>query len=285
MAIDHVQVSILLFSPRIREPTCCSQHCNTAADHILELVETWRKLYTLRYVPILWIQIVYSAGTIYLLSAAQAGSGSPSAIQARNHSLAQAEACVQYLYQAGKSWQTARHVKQILEKLLKQLTTRIETRPQDSAKHPNGKRKGTLNSSPSAERPGEPSTNLIPDTHASDFPPFPSSPMQIPHAPIQPSSSSLGGAFGNGYAVGPFAPALNAGGSFEITGQFGMPGIPNNHALTPQNFLSFGDPALTGFGGMAFSQDIDPPQSARSESLDHGMDYNGLDLWPQGVFY
>lgn len=271
---------------RSKEPICF-QHCNTAADHILELVDTWRKLYTLRYVPILWIQIIYSAGTIYLLSAAQAGSGTPSAIQSRNHSLAQADACVQYLYQAGKSWQTARHVKQILEKLLKQLTTRIETRPQDSGKHSNGKRKSTLtsqSSSRSAERAEEPSANLFPDTSASDFPPFPSSPMQIPHAPIQPPSS-LATAFGTGYAVNPFAPALNAGGSYEITGQFGMPGIPNNH---PQNFLPFGDSALNGFGGMSFPQvsfppDADPPQHTRSESLDHGMD--ALDLWPQGVFY
>jgi hypothetical protein len=276
------------FIPGASEPTHCSQHCNTAADHILELVETWRKLCTLRYVPILWIQIVYSAGTIYLLSAAQAGSASPAAIQARKHSLAQVETCVQYLYQSGKSWQTARHVKQILEKLLNELTTRIETRPQDSGKHSNGRRKSTLNSSPSAERPGEQSTNLTPDTQSSDFPPFPSSPMQIPRAPVQ-SSSSLGGAFGTGYAVSPFAPALNASSSFDMNGQFGMPGIPHNHSLTPQNFLSFGDPAMTAFGAIAFPQGYDPPQllveHGGSDSFDHHDGMDGLDLWPSEVFY
>jgi hypothetical protein len=283
LSIDHVDVRPFpLYQDR--ELTNYDQHCNKAADNIMELLGTWRSLYTLRYVPILWIQIVYSAGTIFLLSAAQAGSGSQSAIQSRNHSLAQAELCVQYLYQAGKSWQTARHVKQILEKLLKQLTARIETRPQDAAK--NVKRKSTSNtqsSSQSTERPDGPPSTVVPDTSTSAIPdsfsPFPTSPLQIHQTPMQPPSS-LEHAFGNGYNSGQFVPALNGDSGFGIAGQFGL---PNNPSFTPQNFLSFGHPALSGFDDRAFQQDHDPPQHFRSESLEQGMD--ALEFWPQGGFY
>jgi hypothetical protein len=233
-------------------------------------------LYALRYVPIMWIQIVYSAGTIFLLAAAQASSGSRIAVQSLSHSLSQVELCIQYLSEAGKSWQTARHVKEILQKLLAQLTTRMETRTLEPGSRRNSKRrKSSLNTrslSPSRE---ELSAIAVPHSptspvHEEDSP-FPSSPEQIRN-PFFPSSapSSLNAASYNQYDQ--YMSAFGGNGGFGTAGQFGFPGIPGSRNLNPQPFLSFGDPGLTGFDGGHFQQDSDPAQIGHPETQGRGMD-------------
>jgi hypothetical protein len=92
----------------------------------MKLLGTWRTLYTLRYVPITLIQIVFSAGTVFLLAASRAMSGSRLAAQALADSLSQAELCIQYLSESGRSWDCANHIGGILGTLLEQLKPRIE---------------------------------------------------------------------------------------------------------------------------------------------------------------
>ncbi|KAJ7698186.1 hypothetical protein B0H14DRAFT_3037766 [Mycena olivaceomarginata] len=74
--------------------------CARAAENILELVETWQSLYTLRLVPVTMVQVVFNAGIIFLLRALQATASPRIAHLALNTALAQAETCVQYLHEA-----------------------------------------------------------------------------------------------------------------------------------------------------------------------------------------
>ncbi|KNZ79271.1 Nitrogen assimilation transcription factor nit-4 [Termitomyces sp. J132] len=101
-AIDHVKL------------------CKRAAENIVELLGTWRSLYTLRYAPITLVQTAFSAGTIYLLGAVQASTGLRVAQESLKHALAQAQLCVDYLFEIGKSWQCAMNIGEILRRLLQE---------------------------------------------------------------------------------------------------------------------------------------------------------------------
>lgn len=84
----------------------------------MELLHTWRSLYTLRFIPITLVQVVFSAGTIFVLSAAHAISGSRLARVTLDRSILSAELCIQYLSETGKSWACANHAMDILKDLL-----------------------------------------------------------------------------------------------------------------------------------------------------------------------
>jgi len=84
----------------------------------MENLATWRKLYTLRYCPITLIQAVFSAGTIYLLTAVHAGSGIRVAQKELCRSLEQVALVMQYLKEIGKSWQCATNIAGILKNLM-----------------------------------------------------------------------------------------------------------------------------------------------------------------------
>ncbi|KAG6887908.1 hypothetical protein C0992_010284 [Termitomyces sp. T32_za158] len=94
--------------------------CKRAAENIVELLGTWRSLYTLRYTPITLVQTAFSAGTIYLLGAVQAATGLRVAQESLKHALAQAQLCVEYLVEIGKSWQCATNIGDILRRLLQE---------------------------------------------------------------------------------------------------------------------------------------------------------------------
>ncbi|KAK0498673.1 fungal-specific transcription factor domain-containing protein [Armillaria luteobubalina] len=78
--------------------------CKRAADNILQILQTWRTLYTLRYVPVTLFQAVFSAGTVFLLMG--------------GNSLVKVELCIQYLNEIGKSWKSATNIGAILHQLL-----------------------------------------------------------------------------------------------------------------------------------------------------------------------
>ncbi len=77
--------------------------CERAAENIFEILQTWRTLYTLRYVPVTLFQAVFSAGTVFLLGGT---------------SLIKVELCIQYLNEIGKSWKCATNIGAILQQLL-----------------------------------------------------------------------------------------------------------------------------------------------------------------------
>ncbi|KAJ6613617.1 hypothetical protein B0H10DRAFT_1917196 [Mycena sp. CBHHK59/15] len=94
--------------------------CRRAAENIMELLETWRSLYTLRYTPVTMLQVVFSAGTVFLLLSLQATTSIRIAHGSLKVSLSQAELCVKYLFEIGRSWRCATRTGDILRDLLEE---------------------------------------------------------------------------------------------------------------------------------------------------------------------
>ncbi|THV02241.1 hypothetical protein K435DRAFT_749764 [Dendrothele bispora CBS 962.96] len=94
--------------------------CRIAAENIMDLTNTWRSSYTLRYIPITIIQTVFAAGTIFILLAIHATSGLRVAKESLRNNLSQADLCVQYLNEMGQSWKCASDIADILKELLQQ---------------------------------------------------------------------------------------------------------------------------------------------------------------------
>jgi hypothetical protein len=96
------------------------QVCNKAAENIMDLLGVYRKLYSLRYVPVTIIQVIFSAGTVSLLSAVHATSGLRLAQRSLSDSIAQVQLCMQYLGEIGHSWNCANNIAEILDNLLRE---------------------------------------------------------------------------------------------------------------------------------------------------------------------
>ena len=95
----------------------------------MQLLLTWRNLYTLRYCPITLIQTVFCAGTVYLLTAIQASSGIRVAQKELRHSLDQEALVRQYLEEIGVSWKSATNISGTLRVLMRQqVRPRLEPR-------------------------------------------------------------------------------------------------------------------------------------------------------------
>ncbi|KAJ7764602.1 hypothetical protein DFH07DRAFT_698722, partial [Mycena maculata] len=92
--------------------------CKRAAENMMELVETWSSLYTLRYMPISMNQVLFGAGTIFLLLALQATSSLRIAQGSLKTALAQVEQCIRYLHEVGRTWASAARAGDILHAVL-----------------------------------------------------------------------------------------------------------------------------------------------------------------------
>lgn len=96
---------------------------------MMKLLKTYRDLYTLRYASVTLVQVVFSAGTVFLLLAVRATSGVRVAEGSLGSALSQAELCIQYLLEIGKSWQCSTNIAEILRNLLhEQLKPVLERR-------------------------------------------------------------------------------------------------------------------------------------------------------------
>ncbi|KAJ7291285.1 hypothetical protein C8J57DRAFT_213548 [Mycena rebaudengoi] len=102
--------------------------CKRAAENTLELLETWSKLYSLRYSPIGLLQLVFSAGTIFILLSLQAALSVRVALQSLKRSLSQAELCVHFLREIGQSWIPAAGTADVLQGLIDTKLAPIITR-------------------------------------------------------------------------------------------------------------------------------------------------------------
>ncbi|KAJ7465253.1 hypothetical protein FB451DRAFT_433027 [Mycena latifolia] len=92
--------------------------CKRAAENIVELAETWSSVYTLRYAPVTMLQVLFSAGTVFLLVALQATASPRIAQRSLETALEQAEQCVRYLHEMGQTWRCAARTGDILQVLL-----------------------------------------------------------------------------------------------------------------------------------------------------------------------
>lgn len=84
----------------------------------MEHLATWRSLYSLRYCPVTLVQTVFSAGTVYLLTAMQATSGIRIAWKEMNHAKTQLDRIMDYLQDIGASWQCSTNIAGILKDLI-----------------------------------------------------------------------------------------------------------------------------------------------------------------------
>ena len=83
----------------------------------MELLSTWRSLYTHCYCPITLVQTVFYAGTVYLFTAMQASSGICIAQKELQHSLDQKTLVRQYLQETGESWKCSTIISNLLRSL------------------------------------------------------------------------------------------------------------------------------------------------------------------------
>lgn len=80
----------------------------------MELLETWSSLYTLRYSTAMLQQVVFAAGTVFLLLALQATASLRIAHGSLTTALAQVEQCVRYLHEISETWKCAKRTGDVL---------------------------------------------------------------------------------------------------------------------------------------------------------------------------
>ncbi|KAI0076969.1 hypothetical protein K474DRAFT_1561411, partial [Panus rudis PR-1116 ss-1] len=102
---------------------------NRAAENIMLIAGNWHNNFSLRYCPLTVIQIIFSAGTVFVLSAIQAISGPRLGRVTLASSLRQIQQCVDYLGVIAESWDCAGDVRAILLNILEmQLKPRLQLR-------------------------------------------------------------------------------------------------------------------------------------------------------------
>lgn len=253
--------------------------CNRAAENIMELAETYRSLYSLRYVSITWVQVVFSAGTIFILSAVQATSGSRLAHVSLTHSLSQVDLCIQYLTETGRSWNCANNIAGILKNLRKeQLIPRLNMRSIDESRISSSSRKGIGLSLQSqiSEDVKPPLTASSADSSSvatmdDDIPSVTSSPptdISNLSASLRPDWDIGGSSIPlvwNDPMSGISSQQWGADLSYNYMGEMsgmdilrhdfgGFPGLTGGETLPTQPFMSFGIPGPSGADGDYYQQ-------------------------------
>ena len=174
----------------------------------MDLLSTWRELYTLRYCPVTLIQTAFSAGTVYILLARKASSGTRTADKELRYSLDKKTLVQQYLSEVGSSWNCATMIAVTLESLMNEhvrplLGLRDRRSPTTSSRHvsvdigeeENGSSRSRSSSRKRSSKPPQishPHTNTI-DQSSFSTPPnlvLTSSPTQVP-PPANPLISSI----------------------------------------------------------------------------------------------
>ncbi|KAJ7255438.1 hypothetical protein B0H12DRAFT_532694 [Mycena haematopus] len=102
--------------------------CIRAAENVLELVETWSSLYTLRFSTFKMAGVIFSAGTVFFLRALQATGSSRTAHGVLNTALAQVEMCIRYLHEMGSTWSSAMRSGDMLQTILNDRLKPVITR-------------------------------------------------------------------------------------------------------------------------------------------------------------
>ncbi|KAF7329730.1 Zn(2)-C6 fungal-type domain-containing protein [Mycena kentingensis (nom. inval.)] len=94
--------------------------CKRAAENILELTETWSTLYTIRYSNVTMLQVIFGAGTIFVLLALQATSSARIAHAGLQSAINQAEQCIRHLHDMGRTWAAATRTGDTLQAILQE---------------------------------------------------------------------------------------------------------------------------------------------------------------------
>ncbi|KAF7340810.1 Zn(2)-C6 fungal-type domain-containing protein [Mycena sanguinolenta] len=92
--------------------------CTRAAENVMELLDTWSSLYTMRLASLKMSGVIFSAGTVFFLRALQATGSSRVAHGVLNTMLAQVETCIKYLHEMGRTWASAKRTGDMLQAML-----------------------------------------------------------------------------------------------------------------------------------------------------------------------
>nr|GAT52897.1 predicted protein [Mycena chlorophos] len=94
--------------------------CKRAAENIIDIAETWSKLYGLKHATAALFQTIFSAATIHMLLALQATSTSSMRIAhvALQASMTKVEDCIRYLHDIGETWMSAKRFGVLLGEIL-----------------------------------------------------------------------------------------------------------------------------------------------------------------------
>ncbi|TDL15297.1 hypothetical protein BD410DRAFT_796511 [Rickenella mellea] len=92
--------------------------CTAAADIMMNLIQIWRTKHTLRVTPITFMPAVFSAGTVYLLNAAQDPAK-------RKASSSNVRVLIDVLRETAQSWQCASKMADIFENMLKERRNKV----------------------------------------------------------------------------------------------------------------------------------------------------------------
>ncbi|KAF7360528.1 Zn(2)-C6 fungal-type domain-containing protein [Mycena venus] len=102
--------------------------CIRAAENILDLVETWSSLYTLRFTPAGKQAFIFSAGTVFLLCALQVTASPRIERDKLQAMLAQVQTCIRYLQEMGGTWLSAMRTSNMLQAILNDRLLPVITR-------------------------------------------------------------------------------------------------------------------------------------------------------------
>ncbi|KAJ7028670.1 hypothetical protein C8F04DRAFT_1289671 [Mycena alexandri] len=92
--------------------------CLRAAENIMEVLETWSQIYTLGLSPMPLVQIIFGAGTVFLLRALQSTASPRIAHGALKTALAQVEQCIKYMREMGRTFRSSTRIANMMQALL-----------------------------------------------------------------------------------------------------------------------------------------------------------------------
>jgi hypothetical protein len=203
---------------------------------IMELLATWRSSYTLRFVPIALMQVIFSAGTVFTLAALLPSTKSMSGILTTTNSRPQAILCVQYLNEISRSWNCANSIREILEYWLQ----RSEGVSQQTSE-PNQQDVTSALSAPSAT--AIPGRTVIDSSSFEDYlhprsAPDQSSPFSVPLDPGLNFEFDFGG---QPYNIDQFMDVFVGDSSYgtdSMGAALGGPGLPISRSWMPDDHIA-----------------------------------------------
>lgn len=101
--------------------TLCLQHCDRAAVHIVNLLQTWHRLHDLRFCPPTALQCCFVAGTTHLL--AFVNNKTP---KRKADALNRARDCIRLMNYMAVSWPAGQQKQKLLENLLVEYGARMD---------------------------------------------------------------------------------------------------------------------------------------------------------------
>ncbi|KAH8092517.1 hypothetical protein BXZ70DRAFT_1010830 [Cristinia sonorae] len=273
MDIDHVKLT------------------NRAAENVMLIASNWHSNYSIRFSPITIVQIIFSAGTVFVLSALQAISGPRLGRVTLTTSLNQIQQCIDYLAVIGESWDCSYRVREILLNIVDaQLKPRLLLRSGGAAlPHPPPSQQPhtAATHNPHMNAPASPSGsmsshNASPQMGAEILPHHRQ--HQSHHSHSHPQHSMVNGSPGQTYSSPSYSPQwqnmhssphalAGASGSLITSGPSSPSGYPHTSAM------DYGMPTspASSYGGMD-SNVTGPASSAPTTDMDISMTYPGIVL-------